>query len=682
MAPRILVADDSVTIQKVVELTFSKENVTLLQARNGEDAIRKATEEHPDLILLDLVMPDKNGYEVCAAVRAVPMLRAVPIILLTGTFEAFDRDRAVQVGANDFITKPFESQQLISKVRQQLFARTVDTGMPAAPPAAPRPAAPPSAPRPAAAAAVSPVAPLHPEPKEAPPREAPRRPAAAPPRPAPATPAGPAMPASAAKPTGKAPLPTPPERGTPPSASPVGMAAAAPAAAGVPGFVEPPPPPRPAPAREVRAPQRDAPPSPPPPAEPAPSGPAGPTELRLEDMAKVDARPPGLVPEPLSLDDLLGTAERSAPPGPPLEVKLATLPSPPPPPTPPEAPPTGPLGPPSKSVDLDDLLGTATPAGSQAPPVEQAGVQPVAEMPVFDLTADMGGPALPMVEVGMGEPPVLSVEDLIGVDGPKPEPRPERTPLAPGGLSMEPPAPSVPAVEPVVDLTADAGGPEQPAVEVGSGEAPALSVEDLMSGAAPSLVEEPELPLSELEHEPPASSPETTAPPAVTPSPAPEIELEPAFEAATLDAEPLASESAGLGQVESPAAGIEPSVLDLPQEVVEASAAAPLPGLEPEAVFEPVLSEAAAVPGPTQPVEPLASVTAPAAVPGLGAEEIASMRDAVTERVARELARDLSDKLVERIERIVWEVVPEMAEILIAKEIERIRAMADGQNIS
>jgi hypothetical protein len=213
-------------------------------------------------------------------------------------------------------------------------------------------------------------------------------------------------------------------------------------------------------------------------------------------------------------------------------------------------------------------------------------------------------------------------------------------------------------------------------IEGGGHESPALSVEDLMSGAAPSLVEEPELPLSELEHEPPASSPETTAPPAVTPSPAPEIELEPAFEAATLDAEPLASESAGLGQVESPAAGIEPSVLDLPQEVVEASAAAPLPGLEP------VLSEAAAVPGPTQPVEPLASVTAPAAVPGLGAEEIASMRDAVTERVARELARDLSDKLVERIERIVWEVVPEMAEILIAKEIERIRAMADGQNIS
>ena len=88
MGARILVADDSVTIQKVVELTFSKEDFVLVQARSGEEAIRKAKEARPDLVLLDLVMPDKNGYEVCAALRAEPALRAVPIILLPGTFEA------------------------------------------------------------------------------------------------------------------------------------------------------------------------------------------------------------------------------------------------------------------------------------------------------------------------------------------------------------------------------------------------------------------------------------------------------------------------------------------------------------------------------------------------------------------------------------------------------------------
>ena len=82
MGARILVADDSVTIQKVVELTFSKEDFVLTQARNGEEAIRKAKEMRPDLVLLDLVMPDMNGYDVCAALRTEPALRSVPIILL------------------------------------------------------------------------------------------------------------------------------------------------------------------------------------------------------------------------------------------------------------------------------------------------------------------------------------------------------------------------------------------------------------------------------------------------------------------------------------------------------------------------------------------------------------------------------------------------------------------------
>lgn len=126
MSARILVADDSVTIQKVVELTFSKEDFTLVQARNGEEAIRKAKEMRPDVILLDLVMPDKNGYDVCQALRAEPTLQGVPIILLAGTFESYDRERGAKAGANDFVTKPFESQTLIGKVKQLLFARSMN----------------------------------------------------------------------------------------------------------------------------------------------------------------------------------------------------------------------------------------------------------------------------------------------------------------------------------------------------------------------------------------------------------------------------------------------------------------------------------------------------------------------------------------------------------------------------
>jgi CheY-like chemotaxis protein len=163
MGARILVADDSVTIQKVVELTFSKEDFQLIQARSGEEAIRKAKGERPDLVLLDLVMPDKNGYEVCQALRADPTLRDVPIILLAGTFESFDKERAAAAGANDFVAKPFESQALVSKVKQLLFARILNgaarSGAAAssvAVPPAPATSAPPTEPADAAAAAESP----------------------------------------------------------------------------------------------------------------------------------------------------------------------------------------------------------------------------------------------------------------------------------------------------------------------------------------------------------------------------------------------------------------------------------------------------------------------------------------------------------------------------------------------
>ena len=158
MNARILVADDSVTIQKVVELTFSKEDFLLIQARSGEEAIKKAKEERPDLILLDLVMPDKTGYEVCEALRAEPTLQGVPIVLLAGSFEGIDRERSAQAGANDVVSKPFESQVLIGKVKQLLFQRTLNIK----PSAAPAQAASRPAPTPPVAVPIPSVAPMPP----------------------------------------------------------------------------------------------------------------------------------------------------------------------------------------------------------------------------------------------------------------------------------------------------------------------------------------------------------------------------------------------------------------------------------------------------------------------------------------------------------------------------------------
>ena len=120
MTKTLLLADDSVTIQKVVGISFASEDVTLITVDNGDDAISKAREVRPDAILADVVMPGKNGYEVCEAIKADPDLRHIPVLLLTGTFEAYDEVRARQVGACGHVSKPFEAQTLVEQVKRLL----------------------------------------------------------------------------------------------------------------------------------------------------------------------------------------------------------------------------------------------------------------------------------------------------------------------------------------------------------------------------------------------------------------------------------------------------------------------------------------------------------------------------------------------------------------------------------
>ena len=399
-------------------------------------------------------------------------------------------------------------------------------------------------------------------------------------------------------------------------------------------------------------------------------------ELRLEDLAHLDPRAPVPELEPLSLDDLLGPVERPSVPVPSAEsIELEGLASPRPPvaPTPPVAPPIAP-GPHAKPLALEELLPETPIASQPRPATELTPVEPVADTPVFDLTAEMGGPPLPMVEVGTGEPPALSVEDLIGVKETTPEPEPEPAPLVPEGMRLEGPAPRAASVEPGFDLTAEMGGAPLPMVEVGTGEPPALSVEDLVSEAEPAPVEPPQLILPELELALPPSATEMSAaaPPA---APGAEFEIAPGFEAVAPVPEPPPAPLPGLEPLMPGTLEAEPPPIAEPAESTAAEISAPLPGLETDAILEPVVSESEPAPAPVPP-------GASPALTGVESEEMASMRDAVTERVARVLARDLSEKLAERIERIVWEVVPEMAELMIAKEIERIRGMADDKDIS
>ena len=117
MSNKLLLADDSITIRKVVGIIFANEDYSLSVVDNGIAALETAREIIPDIILADVLMPGKTGYEVCVEIRRDPALSHLPLLLLTGAFEPFDEEKARLSGADDFISKPFESQQLIEKVR-------------------------------------------------------------------------------------------------------------------------------------------------------------------------------------------------------------------------------------------------------------------------------------------------------------------------------------------------------------------------------------------------------------------------------------------------------------------------------------------------------------------------------------------------------------------------------------
>lgn len=116
MSKKLLLADDSVTIQKVIQITFAHEDYDLTVTDNGDAAFDKAREIKPDLVLADVYMPGKNGYELCAALKQDPACQGTPVLLLAGSFEPFDEDKARAAKADAWLEKPFESQTLLDKV--------------------------------------------------------------------------------------------------------------------------------------------------------------------------------------------------------------------------------------------------------------------------------------------------------------------------------------------------------------------------------------------------------------------------------------------------------------------------------------------------------------------------------------------------------------------------------------
>src|SRR5215211_3730150 len=124
MPPKLLLADDSLTVQRVIELTFADENVQVLAVGDGRQAIERIVADRPDIVLADVAMPERNGYEVASFIKSDPRFANIPVLLLTAAFEPIDEARARAIGCDGVIVKPFEPQMLVDRVRELLAARS------------------------------------------------------------------------------------------------------------------------------------------------------------------------------------------------------------------------------------------------------------------------------------------------------------------------------------------------------------------------------------------------------------------------------------------------------------------------------------------------------------------------------------------------------------------------------
>lgn len=117
---KILVVDDEVNITQILEFSIGAEGYEVIAAQNGEEAIDKARREQPDLIILDIMMPIIDGYEACRILKANPLTKNIPVILLTAKGRDIDKRLGYEVGATDYIIKPFSPNKLVDKIHKLL----------------------------------------------------------------------------------------------------------------------------------------------------------------------------------------------------------------------------------------------------------------------------------------------------------------------------------------------------------------------------------------------------------------------------------------------------------------------------------------------------------------------------------------------------------------------------------
>lgn len=117
---KILLVDDSNTILMMEKMILNRGPYTMVTASNGHEAVHKATVERPDLILMDIIMPEMDGFEACRQIRSRDEIGAVPIIMVTTRGEEHNIENGFRAGCTDYVTKPIDGVELLSKLRNYL----------------------------------------------------------------------------------------------------------------------------------------------------------------------------------------------------------------------------------------------------------------------------------------------------------------------------------------------------------------------------------------------------------------------------------------------------------------------------------------------------------------------------------------------------------------------------------
>lgn len=120
MKEKILVVEDEKDIVKMLRYNLEKEGLKVIDARDGEDALDLAVRQHPDLILLDLMLPGMDGLEVCKALKKESKTCSIPVIMLTAKSQESDKVVGLELGADDYITKPFSPRELVARIKAVL----------------------------------------------------------------------------------------------------------------------------------------------------------------------------------------------------------------------------------------------------------------------------------------------------------------------------------------------------------------------------------------------------------------------------------------------------------------------------------------------------------------------------------------------------------------------------------